>query len=198
MKERVLIIGISSLLLALLLGGCAGIPYEEYGAVVAENQATKAEITSLNSELNSVKDELDNTNIELQAMQLNLDDANSEYDELEAKYEEVSNELTQIKDTCPPQWFSSRRELEDWLISNDVSEKPETQYLEDTYALALEIHRDALDDGYLVFVSFDPDDAGEWFIAECMTVVDGDLYSWFVKSDELWNLSEIYGFGRLD
>jgi hypothetical protein len=198
MKRTVLVIGIPLLLVVFIVGGCTGIPYEQYGAVIAENQAAEVEIASLNNELDSVKDELDNTEIELRAMQLNLEDAQNQYGELEAKYEEASDELTQIKETCPPRWFSSQRELEDWLLSNDVSEKPEGQYLEDDYKRALEIHQDALDDGYMVFVSFDPDDAGELFIAECMTIVDGDLYSWFVNSDELWNLSAIYGFSRLD
>lgn len=198
MNKKLLFVGISLLIASLLLSGCAGVPYEEYGDVVAEKQAAEAEITSLNSELNSVKEELADTKIELQAMQLNLDEASNEYDELEANYEDASNELTQIKETCPPRWFSTRRELEDWLLSNDVSEKPDTTYVEDTLRRGLEIHEDALDDGYIIFLNFDPDDAGEWFIAECITVVQGDLYAWNPNNDDIYNLSSMFWLPPID
>jgi len=74
----------------------------------------------------------------------------SEYDELNANYEAARNELAEIKEVYPPKDFPSLTALNDWLLENDVSEKPDTTYAEDWYGRALEVQEDALKDGYVV------------------------------------------------
>ena len=82
-------------------------------------------------------------------------------------------ELAEIKEVYPPRDFSSLSELRDWLLENDVSEKPITTYMEDWYGRALEIQEDALKDGYIISVDYDYYEEEDSYEAWCVTIING-------------------------
>ena len=63
----------------------------------------------------------------------------ADYDELNTKNEAVEKELAEIKEVYPAEDFSSLSQLNDWLLENDVSQKPDTRYADDWYGRALEV-----------------------------------------------------------
>ncbi len=65
--------------------------------------------------------------------------------------------------------FTSLSELQDWLLENDVSEKPSTKYAEDWYGRALEVQEDALKAGYIV-----------------SAVINGKVFYWDPETDEVF------------
>lgn len=158
-----LLVGLVVLCLAMVsLAGC-GVPQSEYEALQGENATLVEENTSLKAELVGVQSDLAKA---------------------QADYEAASNELAEIKEVYPPGDFSSRRELEDWLLSNDVSEKPITTTAEGWIGRALEVQEDALADGYLVSVDYDgPDEEGNYSVF-CTTVINGDIWYWDPETDE--------------
>lgn len=186
MKNSVLFIVLISIIMVSLFTGCIGVPYEEYGAAIAEAEAAKEEASLLQSENSSLESEVTTVKSQLTTLQ-------DDYNSLSIQYEEVAAQLAQMEEVYPPRWFSSERELRDWMERNDVSVGV-FRYMEDYYRKGLEIHRTALNDGYMVFVSLDTDYESETWAVECMTLVDGDLYSWFVGDDYLYNLSYMYDF----
>ena len=110
----------------------------------------------------------------------------------QAEYEAVKDELAQIKEVYPPHDFSSLSELNEWLLENDVSEKPATEYAEDWYGRALEVQEDALKDGYVVSADYDATEEGAavW----CATIINGRIFYWDPETDEVF---EEYAFGTV-
>ena len=80
--------------------------------------------------------------------------------------------------------FSSLRELQDWLLANDVSERPPTQYADAWYSKALEIQEDALKDGYIVSADYDAMEEG--VVVWCTTVINGKVFYWDPETDEVF------------
>jgi len=117
----------------------------------------------------------------------------SEYEALQADYEAVKQELVEIKEVYPPRDFSSLRELQDWLLANDVSEKPATMYAEDWYGRALELQEDALKDGYIVSADYDVVTETELAVW-CTTIINGMVFYWDPETDEVY---EEYGLGTV-
>ena len=152
------------------LAGCMGIPQSEYEALQAENAALIDENTGLKAQF--------------QTAQADLTNKQADYEALNADYEAVSQELTEIKGVYPPKDFSSLSELQDWLIANDVSERPLTEYAEGWYSKALEIQEDALKDGYIVSVDYDYYEEEDLYDVWCITIIDGDIWYWDPETDE--------------
>ena len=102
--------------------------------------------------------------------------------------------MTEIKEVYPPRDLSSLSELQDWLLANDVSERPITEFAEGWYSKALDIQEDALEDGYIVSADSDyfeeTDDYEMWNV----TVSDGDVWSWDPETDEPL---QDYGLGKV-
>jgi len=80
--------------------------------------------------------------------------------------------------------FSSSEELEDWLHTNDVSEKPDVFSIASIYSKALEIQQDALSDGYIVSVDSDYDRTDDILFIFCTTIVEGYVWYWDPQTDE--------------
>jgi hypothetical protein len=120
-----------------------------------------------------------------ETLQAELDGVQSDLTSLQADYEAISNELAQIKEVYPPRDFSSVTELEDWLLENDVSEKPVTPTAEAWYGRALEVQEDALADGYVVSVDYDYISETEKYMVYCVTIINGDIYYWDPETDEV-------------
>ena len=85
---------------------------------------------------------------------------------------------------CEYRDFSSLSELQDWLLANDVSERPPTEYAEGWYSKALDIQEDALGDGYIISVDYDYDEVEDLFRVWCVTIIDGDIWLWSPETDE--------------
>ena len=103
----------------------------------------------------------------------------------QSEYDAVKNELDTIKGVYPPGEFSSRVELEDWLSKNDVSEKPESTYVDGWLSKALEIQNDALRDGYIVSADYDYYEEDDTYTVFCTTMIDGYVWYWDPNSDEV-------------
>ncbi len=115
----------------------------------------------------------------------------ADYDELDANYEAVEAELAEIKEVYPPKDFPSLTALNDWLLENDVSEKPATTYADDWYGRALEVQEDALRDGYIVSADYDYDPAEEIYVVWCITIINGRVFFWDPETDEVFEDSLI-------
>ncbi|MFC1984555.1 hypothetical protein ACFLU0_00875 [Chloroflexota bacterium] len=104
----------------------------------------------------------------------------------QADYEAVQNELAEIKEVYPPKDFSSLSELNDWLLGNDVSEKPASTYGEDWYGRALEVQEDAIRDGYIVSADYDYDDEEGLYFVWCTTIINGRVFYWDPETDDVF------------
>ena len=91
--------------------------------------------------------------------------------------------------------FSSMSELRDWLLDNDVSEKPATTYAEDWYGRALEVQEDAFADGYIISVDYDMLEDGESVLVWCTTVINGRVFYWDPETDDVF---EDYTLGTVE
>ena len=128
----------------------------------------------------------DELNTEHTALQADYDELNTGYTTLQADYEAVQSELTEIKEVYPPEDFSSLSELNDWLLENDVSEKPATIYGEDWYGRALEVQEDALIDGYIVSADYYYDYEVELYSVWCTTIINGRVFFWDPETDDVF------------
>jgi outer membrane murein-binding lipoprotein Lpp len=121
---------------------------------------------------------------EHEALQAEYATLQSDLTDLQADYEAASEELAEIKEVYPPRDFSSLSELQDWLLANDVSERPAATIAETLYSKALEIQEDALEDGYIVSAEVYYDETTELFYIDCTTIINGDLWWWDPETDE--------------
>jgi outer membrane murein-binding lipoprotein Lpp len=138
-----------------LLAGC-GVSKADYEALQAENADLTTELAAVQSDLTS----------------------------LQTDYDAMSNELAQLQAVYPPGDFPSRTELEDWLLENDVSEKPTTTTVAAWYGRALEVQEDALADGYVVSVDYDYVDDSVAVL--CTTIINGRIFWWDPETDEVF------------
>ena len=128
----------------------------------------------------------DELNTEHTALQADYDELDAEYTTLQADYEAVQNELAEIKEAYPPEDFPSLTVLNDWLLGNDLSEKPDTTYGEDWYGRALEVQEDALRGGYIVSADYDYDAEEETYSVWCTTVINGRVFFWDPETDDVF------------
>ncbi len=162
-----LLIGvIVSVLAIVLLAGC--VSKSEFEAVAAEKESLEVEKQSLQAEK--------------AALEADKESLQADYSKLTVDYKSANTELAEIKAVYPPRNFSSSHELEEWLLANDVSERPASTNVEDLYSKALEIQEDALNDGFIVSVWID-------YRIEavlCATVIGGGAISmWSPETDSL-------------
>ncbi len=169
-KRSLMGLVILSLVMVVLVG--CGVPQADYDELNTEYTTLQADY-----------DELDTEYMALQA----------DYDELNTEYEAVQNALAEVEAVYPPKDFSSLSELQNWLLTNDVSERPLATIAENLYSKALEMQEDALKDGYIVsaWIDYYPDT--EEFYINCTAVVDGNVWIWNPETDEPLDFSGISG-----
>jgi len=201
MVKRWFVVGLILLLMSLLAVGC-GIPQEEHDAVVAERDAAKSQVASLQSDLAEAESQIDTLESDLDSAQSRISSLQSEFDEtkssltavqqkiatLQGDYEDVSTELAEIKKVYPPGDFKSVTELETW-IANHV--QPSAIHLDGDFRSALKIQSQGLEDGYLISVVFDEDDrdpTGGWIF--CAVLVNGGLYMWLPFETEVYSRAD--------
>jgi len=183
---RSLLIGLAVVCLIMIpLAGCVGVPQSEFEALQAEYEALQAEQATVVGENTSLKGEIETAEADLADLRAEYDTLKAEYEALQSFREELVTELNDIKEVYPPRDFSSLRELQDWLLANDVSEKPVTTYAEDWYGRALELQEDALRDGYLVSVDYDYNPETDAYLVYCTTVINGRIFFWDPETDEV-------------
>jgi len=151
----------------------------------AENKDLQSEKSTLAAENQALKEENDSLNNECDSLKSNLEQIQADKDTLQENCDLVNKELTEIKKAYPPRDFSSRRELEDWLMLNDVSEKPDTTDAESWIGRALEIQEDALLDGYVINFDYDYSEVPEGYIVFCTTIINGYIWYWNPETDEI-------------
>jgi len=164
---------------------------KEHEDLKAEKTILLAEKESLLAENEAFEDKYDELDMEHQALQGVKATLESEKESLQDKYNQLNTQLSdtkadlaEIKDVYPPRDFSALIELQDWLLGNDVSEKPVTTFLEGWYSRALEIQEDALKDGYVISVDYDgPDEEGGYSVF-CVTIINGYIWYWDPETDE--------------
>ncbi len=177
-------IGLTLLILAsVLLAGC--VSKSKYEALQAENASLAAEKASLEAELGQA-------NSDLAKAEADYDALKADHDTLSADYEAIKADMDIVKDVYPPRDFSSLSELRDWLMANDISEKPDTQYVEDWYGRALEVQEAAARDGYLVSVDYDYYEEDDTYDVWCATIIDGYIWLWDPETDETFQ-DEAFG-----
>jgi len=125
--------------------------------------------------------ELQNSGLSAQLQQVQ-----SDLSQLQSDYDDVSQELGDIQRVFPPRDFSSVTELENWLLTNDVSEMPFATSYEEWYTKALQIQEDALRDGYIVSVDYDYYHETDTFGVWCVTIINGDIWYWDPEFDEVF------------
>ena len=196
MRKRWFLAGVI-LLLSWLLVGC-GVAQEQHDAVVAdlskaqqEAQTTRVELESVSSELSTTKSELESVKTSLTASQSKVSELTSSLGkskvDLETKQAEldgVNEELNEIKKVYPQQNFSSLKELQDWLLANDVSEREPTTKAIVAYRKSLEIQKDALNDGYIIsaYIVYNPDI--KKYAVGLRAIINGDIWGFGPENDE--------------
>ena len=168
MKNRLFLVAVLFVLLPWLLAGC-GVAQEKYDSVVIERDKAQ-------QELQLVK---------------------ADYTKLTADDNAVKQQLSEIKKVYPARYFSSLNELRDWLYGNDISEKPDVSTAENLYAKALDLQESALKDGYIISAFIEHLEENNFWIG-CKAVIDGNIYSWDVETDEPIDWSGLYGLLRVN
>jgi outer membrane murein-binding lipoprotein Lpp len=193
------ILFLSIVVLTLVLFTGCGVAQSDYDALQTQKTALETEKQTLQNENKALKSERDAAEAEAQTLKADNDKLNADYsalqselsalqdekDSLSSDYNIVNNELTEIKKVYPPRDFTSRRELEEWLYANDVSEKPAVTGAEAWIGRALEIQEDALADGYVISVDYDYNSETETYSIFCTTVIDGNIWYWYPDIDDI-------------
>ena len=160
-----ILVGMTLTFASWFLVGC-GVAQEKYDLLLSDINKSKEELQSVKTEheaaLNKAQDELQSVKKEL---------------------ESATKELDEIKKVYPLRDFPSLRELQEWLIKNDVSRRSPTTSAEAWYSKALEIQEDAMRDGYMISVDEDSDDEGNASVY-CVAVINGDIWYWDPETDE--------------
>ncbi len=97
--KRIVLIGITLLLIVPLFSSCNGISQEDYDAVLAERDAAQAQIATLQSQIDTVQSDLDALQSDLDALQSDLDAANAELTEIEESLYIVSINAGKVRGT---------------------------------------------------------------------------------------------------
>ena len=164
--------------------------------------ATEAQVSTLEpslaaaeAQVSTLQADLSATEAQVSILETGLAAAEAQVSTLQADLAAESDELAEIKKVYPVRNFSSRRELEEWLIANDISEKPNTPDVERWLSRALEVQKDAFADGYVVSVDYDgPDEEGGYTVF-CTTVIDGYIWWWDPETDDI---AQQQGLARIE
>jgi septal ring factor EnvC (AmiA/AmiB activator) len=205
MKKHLFLVAVVCVLLSWLLAGC-GVAQEKYDTVVADRdkaqqelQSVKADLASAQANLKTAQTELETKKTELESSQSKITSLTAEKQALQADYTKlttddnaVKQQLSDIKKVYPARYFSSLTELRNWLYGNDISKRPHSTTAEDLYAKALDLQESAMKDGFIIsaFIEYLE---GNNFLMGCKAVIDGNIFSWDVETDEPIDWSGMYG-----
>ena len=114
----------------------------------------------------------------------------TQHSDLQADYDAISQQMTNISAVFPPDEFASTAELQAWLNANPISEQPTATYVE-WFSSAFQLQRDALNDGYIISVDFDYDQAEDALYINCQTVIDGWIWYWDPETDDITQYTHV-------
>ena len=141
-------------------------------------------LISSNNRYNNLKVELDAAETQITSRAGQLSQLQSDFSNLQTNYDAIDQQLADIQTIFPQREFSSAYELQSWLDANPVSTRPTTTYAA-WYANALQLQADALNDGYIISVSFDYDPNEDAVFVYCETVIDGWIWFWDPETDDI-------------
>lgn len=179
------------LLLTLVLGLFGCVSKNAYETLQNETDNLKQENTLLAGAKSELESNLEKTQSDLASLQKENEKTKSDLSALQADYdaavaekEGLVEDLGAMEAVYPPKEFSSLSELRNWLLQNDVSEKPVTETAELWYSVALELQKDALNDGYIISVDYDSNEDRDTWWVWCTTIINGDIWYWDPEEDE--------------
>jgi ribosomal protein S1 len=196
MKKRLFLVLVVCVLLPWLLAGC-GIAQEKYDTVVADLASAQASLKTAQTDLATKKTELESSQSKITSLTAEKQALQADYTKLTDDDNAVKQQLSDIKKVYPARYFSSKQELSNWLLKNDVSDRKATTVAESLYEKGLEIQKDALGDGYIVSTFIDYYSDTNTFVILLEAVAGGDVYAWNPETDDLLNLSELGGLGKV-
>jgi hypothetical protein len=129
--------------------------------------------------------------------QAKYDTAVADLGKAQQELQSVKAELDGIKKVYPARYFSTLTELRNWLTQNDISERPASETAESLFAKALDLQDAALAEGYIISAFIEYWEEEDTFFIGCKAVIDGNIYSWDVETDEPVDFSDEYSLGRV-
>ena len=166
----------------LFLAGC-GIPQADYDAVTAQSAALEAEKAALQAEKSSLQNEISGLTATKDSLEDENGQLNAQLASLQADYDETAGELASLQSKYPPRDFTSRMELENWLLGDPVSQKPLATDAETWINRALEVQANALADGYIINMDYDYDDTSGLYSVFCTAIIQGEIWFWDPETD---------------
>ena len=144
---------------------------------------------SLHNDIDDLEAENSSLNSQLTSVQGQLAQAQSSLSSLQSDYDSVSAELADLNSKFPPVEFANSGDLQLWLNGNTVSNQPPATSYEMWYDKALQLQRDALNDGYIISVDIDyyEDSISIW----CVAVTDGYMWVWDPETDDIFQDTSI-------
>lgn len=173
---------ILSVLSGILFLGLIGLGFMWY-TTNDDLEATESQLTTKTAELNNAQTENSTLNMTISGLESDVTNLEQENASLEQENSSLQNSLDEINEVFPPREFSSLYELQQWLYSNDISDRPVTTTVNDWHTVALDLQKDALNDGYIVSVDYDYYADFNAYGVWCTTVINGESYFWDPETD---------------
>ncbi|HEY4711917.1 MAG TPA: hypothetical protein VIH69_04470 [Dehalococcoidia bacterium] len=152
-------------IVAVLLAASTGVGFGMLSKTKAELADTKAELTSTETELASTEAELASTEAE----------------------------LAEIEEVYPPGYFSSATELQNWLATDDISDRSSADAVL-WYANAQELQERALEDGYIINAYIWDNLDGTYSVYCDAVTEDNSLYWWDPETDNIYYALDVKHF----
>jgi para-nitrobenzyl esterase len=97
--KRIVLVGMTLLLVIPLFAGCGGVSQEDYDAILAETDAAQAQVATLQSQIDTVQSQLDAVQSDLDAVQSELDAANAVIAGIEESFYIVETTAGKVRGT---------------------------------------------------------------------------------------------------
>jgi septal ring factor EnvC (AmiA/AmiB activator) len=137
-----------------------------YDTAQEQNSSLSAQLLGSQSQANQLQSDLTATQAELEAAKAQIID---------------------LQNTPTARYFSSISELQNWLVQNTVSEQVYATTYAGWYAKALQVQRDALNDGYIISVQYHYcDEEQQITYIACIASVGGYLWMWDPETDDIY------------
>jgi hypothetical protein len=152
-------------IVAVLLAASTGVGFGMLSKTKAELADTKAELTSTETDLASTEADLASTEAE----------------------------LAEIEEVYPPGYFASATELQNWLATDDISDRSSTDAVL-WYASAQELQERALEDGYIINAYIWDNLDGTYSVYCDAVTEDNSLYWWDPETDDIYYALDVKHF----
>lgn len=152
-------------IVAVLLAASTGVGFVMLSKTKAELADTQAELASTEADLASTETDLASTEAE----------------------------LAEIQEVYPPGYFSSATELQNWLATDDISDRSSVDAVL-WYANAQELQKRALEDGYIINAYIWDNLDGTYNVYCDAVTEDNSLYWWDPETDDIYYALDVQHF----